>query len=138
LHEKVLAYVSGEIQGEKRMMPVNRLDERRRHPRIIHHLPVTVAADGYDFNTITQNISCVGAYCHLERYIPPFTKIMIRLTLPMLTIPLKQDNRVSCKGVIVRTEDAPMGGFNVAIYFNEIKENQRNKISRYINQFIPR
>ncbi|MCM8780721.1 MAG: PilZ domain-containing protein [Candidatus Omnitrophica bacterium] len=111
--------------------------DRRRYPRIVQALPLKVVADGYDLSTTTENISCIGAYCRLDRYIPPFTKIAVRLTLP---IPDKKTGRyteVECKGVVVRTEDNNKNGFNIAIYFNEIKENQRKKISRYINQFLP-
>jgi hypothetical protein len=45
--------------------------------------------------------------------------------------------QVECHGVIVRTEDDPQGGFNIAIFFNEIKDAQRSKITRYVNQFLP-
>ncbi|MFA5410335.1 MAG: PilZ domain-containing protein [Candidatus Omnitrophota bacterium] len=112
--------------------------ERRLHPRLEQELPVKVAANGYDFASLTQNVSCLGAYCHIDKYIPPFTKVAVRLTLPM------RNNRqqakscdVECKGVIVRTEDDSYSGFNIAIFFNEIKGSQRQKISRYISQFLP-
>ena len=49
--------------------------EKRLHPRIAHELPLRIAVNGYDFSTSTHNISCVGAYCHLDKYMPPFTKI---------------------------------------------------------------
>jgi hypothetical protein len=39
--------------------------------------------------------------------------------------------------VVVRTEDEDMGGFNIAIFFNDINDSQRQKISRYVNQFLP-
>jgi hypothetical protein len=44
---------------------------------------------------------------------------------------------VDCKGVIVRTDDESDGGFNVAIFFNDIKEAARNKIAHYVSQFLP-
>jgi hypothetical protein len=44
--------------------------------------------------------------------------------------------KVESNGVIVRTEDAKSGGFNIAIFFNEIKDEQRQKISRYISQAL--
>ncbi len=111
--------------------------ERRRHPRIEQKLPFNVAADGYGFATVTKNISCVGAYCHVHKYIPPFTKVAIRLSLPIMHKTGERDSNVECKGVVVRTEDDTGGGFNIAIFFNDIKDNQRNKISQYINQFLP-
>ena len=112
--------------------------ERRIHPRINQELPFKVAANGYDFSTSTQNISCVGAYCRIKKYIPPFTKVMVKLMLPIKGKEGGKNYTIDCEGVIVRTEDESKGGFNIAVFFNAIKDEQRKKISRYINQFIPR
>ncbi len=111
--------------------------ERRRHPRLEQKLPVSIVANGYDFSTVTQNISCVGAYCHISKYIPPFTKVAVKMCLPLVNRTVEKEAQVECKGVVVRTEDATTGGFNVAIFFNEIKESQQHKISSYIKQFLP-
>lgn len=111
--------------------------ERRDTPRIAKELPVNIIANGYDFVTNTQNVSALGAYCHIDKYVPPFTKIKIKMNLPMQENGLRQDRQVECEGVIVRTEDAASGGFNVAIFFNRIKEVPRQRISEYINQFLP-
>jgi c-di-GMP-binding flagellar brake protein YcgR len=112
--------------------------ERRRYPRIEKKLPLNVAANGYDFATVTQNISCIGAYCHVDKYIPPFTKIAIKMALPIINIDKPDASNIECKGVVVRTEDVKGGGFNIAIFFNAIENSQRKKISRYINQFLPK
>lgn len=107
--------------------------ERRQYPRIKEQLPLKIVTNGYDFITNTKDLSCVGAYCHVGKYIPPFTKIIAKLTLP-----LKNNNcDVECKGVVVRTDDEKKGGFNIAVFFNEIKNNHRQKITQYINQFLP-
>ncbi|MBI5144695.1 MAG: PilZ domain-containing protein [Candidatus Omnitrophica bacterium] len=111
--------------------------ERRQHPRVEQKLPVKIAANGYDFSTTTKNISCVGAYCRVAKYIPPFTKITVRLRLPVRTENRQNNYAVQCQGVVVRTEDEITGGFNIAIFFNRIRDEERQKISRYINQFSP-
>lgn len=111
--------------------------ERRQHPRLQQKLPFSVAADGYGFATETKNISCLGAYCHIDKYMPPFTKVAVKLALPVMDKEGTRDYNVECKGVVVRTEDDANGGFNIAIFFNEIKDTQRNKISRYVSQFLP-
>ncbi|MDP2940749.1 MAG: PilZ domain-containing protein [Candidatus Omnitrophota bacterium] len=111
--------------------------ERRIHPRVDHELPIRVAANGYDFATSTDNVSCVGAYCTINKYVPPFTKVMIKLTLPIQEEANKEKRTVECKGVIVRTDDQDKGGFNIAIFFNEIAEEQKKKIAKYINQLLP-
>jgi hypothetical protein len=109
--------------------------ERRLHPRLDHKLPLNLAVNGYDFSTSTHNISSVGAYCHLDKYMPPFTKISVKLSLPNKGQAGK-NTIVECKGVVVRTEDEVKGGFNLAIFFNEMREDQRKKIALYISQFL--
>ena len=112
--------------------------ERRQYPRIEEKLPLKIAVNGYAFATSTQNVSCVGAYCHLDKYIPPFTKIAVKVVLPVMSGAEIKNIEVDCKGVIVRTEDEKDGGFNIAVFFNEIKGDQRNKIAQYINQLLPK
>lgn len=116
----------------------NKKTERRQHPRIEERLPLKVAANGYDFVTSTLNVSCVGAYCHIDKYIPPFTKVMVKLSLPMAMAALNgnKNANIECKGVVVRSEDENKGGFNIAIFFNDIGDNQRQKISQYISQLL--
>jgi len=112
------------------------LKERRLHPRLEHKLPLNLAINGYDFSTSTHNISSVGAYCHLDKYMPPFTKICVKLSLPNKAKAGK-NTIVECKGVVVRSEDETKGGFNLAIFFNEIRNDQRKKIAQYVSQFLP-
>lgn len=111
--------------------------EKRQYPRINQALPIRVVANGYDFVTTTQNISCIGAYCNIARYIPPFTKIKIKLNLPVPENADKENAQVECSGVVVRTEDTQGGTFNIAVFFNKIQNGQRQKISQYLNQFLP-
>lgn len=113
--------------------------EKRLYPRIDHELPVRLTANGYDFSTTTQNISCAGAYCRINKYVPPFTKLAVKMLLPVVSEGKKQKINVECSGVIVRNEDSSQkNNFNIAIFFNEIKDAQRKKISRYISQFLPK
>ena len=111
--------------------------ERRLHPRICQELPIKVAANGYDFATSTHNVSCLGAYCSINKYVPPFTRVSVKLDLPVKSSAGSKNYNVECTGVIVRTEDKTNGGFNIAIFFNRIKEEEKKKISRYVNQFLP-
>ncbi len=111
------------------------IKERRLNPRLSHKLPLNLAVNGYDFSTSTHNISSVGAYCHLDKYMPPFTKISVKLSLPNKGQAGK-NTIVECSGVVVRTEDHVGGGFNLAIFFNRIADTQRKKIAQYISQFL--
>jgi len=79
--------------------------ERRQYPRIRQHLPLKIAVNGYDFATTTEDISCVGAYCRIDKYVPPFTKILVKLSLPVAANRKNNNGNVECNGVIVRTED---------------------------------
>ncbi len=126
-------------EGNRTMSKHLSNEEKRLYPRLNQKLPVKIAANGYDFATETKNISCIGAYCLIEKYIPPFTKVAVRLTLPLINDKKEQSNNVECKGVVVRTEDNEnQNGFNIAIFFNEMKINQRQKISQYLNQILPK
>jgi hypothetical protein len=118
----VLALVSRQIQRREKMTR-NPKSERRQHPRIEHSLPLNVMANGYDFTTTTQNVSCVGAYCHINKYMPPFTRVMVKLELPVATGKGNKNYSVECRGVVVRAEDEGRDGFNIAIFFNGIKDN---------------
>lgn len=111
--------------------------ERRKYPRIQQSLPIRVAVNGYDFMSSTRDISCVGTYCHIEKYMPPFTRVMVRLSLPIMNNTQSTFYDVACKGVVVRSEDGSSGGFNIAIFFNDIKEDVRGKIAQYVGQFLP-
>jgi len=120
----------------KKRAKINKEAERRQYPRISAQVPLKIAANGYDFITSTQNVSCVGAYCRIDKYVPPFTKINIKLSLPIVTKRAKKNCNVECKGVIVRSDDETSGGFNIAIFFNQINESQQKKISQYLSQFL--
>jgi hypothetical protein len=112
----------------------NNFLERRRHPRVAKELALKIKTDKYDLVTRTQNLSCIGAYCSVNKYIPALTKLSIMLLLP--TKGKNTHSKVQCKGVVVRTEDNPPSGFNVAIYFNDINQHEKEKISKYINQYL--
>ena len=131
----MLAQLYKKIQGREKMRKPKL--EKRQYPRIEQRVPLNIVANGYDFATTTQNISCLGAYCHIDKYIPPFTKIRVKLTLPIISNDKDNDCSVECNGVVVRTDDEKKGGFNIAVFFNQIKNNQRQKITQYISQCLP-
>jgi len=111
--------------------------ERRRYPRLIKELPLKLICEDYDLVTRTRDISCIGAYCCVDKYIPPMTKLAIVLLLPTDLEAGSATEKVQCKGVVVRTDNNEAKGFNIAIFFNEISERNKDKISRYVSRFIP-
>jgi hypothetical protein len=125
-------------QETKRRKEMNQhIQERRRQPRVKKEVPLKILTEGYDFVTQTKDISCIGTYCYVDKYIPPMTKLAITLLLPTRLKPGDANNKIQCKGVIVRTEPNSPEGFNIAIFFNEISQRDKYKISHYINQFLP-
>ncbi|MCM8762926.1 MAG: PilZ domain-containing protein [Candidatus Omnitrophica bacterium] len=107
-----------------------RRQERRKYPRINKNLPLSIALKGADFVVETKNISCGGAYCHVDRYIKPLTKLAICINLP------DTKRNIFCKGVVVRTEEAVPTGYNIAIFFNEIDKKDLNVLSNYIHHHL--
>lgn len=106
--------------------------ERRVHPRIDHQLPLNVAFNEYDFTTNTQNLSCLGTYCRIDKYIPPFTRVRVKLDLPIHD----EKCNVECDGVVVRSEDDADGSFDIAIFFNRIKDQARQRLTEYVSQHV--
>ena len=100
----------------------NSIAERRSYPRVDTVLPLGIKAGDFDIVTSTENISCVGAYCRVDKYLAPLTKLDIVLALNSRN----KNTKVKCRGVVVRTEpDTSLrtkGGYNIAIYFNGISE----------------
>jgi hypothetical protein len=39
-------------------------------------------------------------------------------------------------GVVVRSEGEHNGGFNIAIFFNQVRPEERKKIAAYISRFL--
>ena len=106
--------------------------ERRRYSRIKKPLPLKIKNEGFDIVTETKNISAYGTYCLIDRYLAPYTKLAIRLSLPSKG----RTGQINCRGVIVRTEENSDNIYNIAIYFNEIKKIDQKKISRYVDYYL--
>ena len=110
--------------------------EKRRFPRIEKELPLKIRTNECDLVTQTKNISCIGAYCSINRYIRPLTKLSIILLLPSMTKYKNKTFRIQCKGVVVRIEQRSHHGFDIAIFFNDITQRDKEKISKYVTQYI--
>lgn len=103
--------------------------EKRISPRIKKALSLLIKSDDADFVTETKDISYTGAYCHVDRNI----KLLIRLSIHMN---LPDGEEIRCHGVVVRVEEAVPTGYNIAIFFNEIDDDNREKLARFINQHV--
>ena len=108
--------------------------ERRRAPRIAEQIPVAIHDAGEELRTETKNISTAGAYCTLDRFIAPMTKLQLQCELPDGS----RRVRIHCSGVVVRIEpNVPSPDrtlYNVAIFFTELSERDRHAISHFIHR----
>ena len=107
------------------------LRERRRHPRASERVLMAVTGDGAALQTQTKNLSASGAYCTLDRFVPPMTKLDLQIDLPNG----RRRATIRCSGVVVRIEPAPTADaarYNIAIFFTELSERDRSAITRFI------
>ena len=117
------------------MSPNKSAQERRKHPRLFHNIPIKICQDKGDFVTDTVNISRSGAYCRVERPIEPMTKLKIHLLLPIVRRGKSSTKKITCHGIVVRSE--PIAGkedCHVAIFFNDISPKDSESIAEYVSQ----
>jgi hypothetical protein len=108
--------------------------ERRRSERVEGRVPLSIADPRGEFQAETRNLSAAGVYCTVKQFIPPMTKLQLAFELPDGA----RQTRVRCEGVVVRVEpvvaEADRGQYNLAIYFNELSEQHRAAIGRFVQQ----
>lgn len=113
------------------MMPT---PERRRAPRVAERIPLAISDGGAAITAETKNLSASGAYCTLDRFIAPMTKLQLQLELPDGA----RRTTITCEGVVVRVDpviDNPdRGAYHVAIYFTELRERDRSAITHFVRQ----
>ncbi len=114
--------------------------ERRKYPRVSEAVPCQLTVGGYTLVAETRNISCGGALCRLSSVVAPMTQMEISFQLPG-TIPGVSGRMIRCVGVVVRQEkekvlsagDASVR-FTTAIYFSELKQEDRRLIAEFVLQ----
>ena len=108
--------------------------ERRRHPRVKHNVPLKISSDEIDLVTDTHNLSCSGAYCQVSRNIEPMTKLKIHLLLPFKKKEKIVTKKITCEGVVVRSESVSgENRYNIAIFFNDLSRKDNQTLSEYIH-----
>ena len=109
--------------------------DRRRFLRISKNIAIKFKDKEVDFVTETKNISCIGAYCEVDTYLPLLTKLKITLLLPR-SKNSKTAKPIVCEGTVVRVERADNGveqnRYNIAIYFNQISKSDMKLIDIYV------
>ena len=106
--------------------------ERRQAPRVSERVSLAVADATAEFRTETTNLSTAGAYCTMDRFIPPMTKLQLQFELPNGS----RRVQVRCEGVVVRVEpvveSTEQGRYHVAIFFSEIADRDRTAIATFV------
>lgn len=112
--------------------------ERRKHPRITTQLPVELEQDTLSITTETRNLSCAGIYCQIQKPLPLMSKVAITMFLPWTSSNgVTARKKIKCEGVVVRSEptilaSASCAHHNVAIFFTDLAETERQIIARYV------
>jgi len=120
------------------MISVQPISERRKDLRLENNIPVKICQEGGDLVAETQNISRSGAYCLVDKYIAPMTKLKIHLLLASVDEGSKQARKVTCEGVVVRSEPVTDGtGYHLAIFFSDITQRDTEFITDYVRSYLP-
>ena len=107
--------------------------ERRRHLRLEKSIPIKISSGDMDIVTETKNLSCSGAFCLVDKFITPMTKLNVHLLLPLKRNNKMVSKRIHCEGVVVRSESAvDQDSFQTAIFFSDIS----SKDSQVIHEFV--
>jgi len=112
--------------------------EHRKHPRINERLQFKLKTNHFHIVTETINLSCIGAYCQVNKYIPLMTSLDIVLALPHVDKEGKFEY-VECNGLVVRVEKVSLdanghNAYNIAIYFSEIEDSEKQKIESFFER----
>jgi len=113
--------------------------EHRKHPRINERLQFKLKTNHFHIVTETINLSCIGAYCQVNKYIPLMTGLEIALALPHVDEECEIDY-VECNGLVVRVEKVSFdvntrNAYNIAIYFSEIEDSEKQMIESFVERY---
>lgn len=107
--------------------------ERRRHSRLEQTIPLRISDGGIDIVTETKNLSSSGAFCLVNKFITPMTKLKLQFMLPLKRNNKVVQQRINCVGVVVRSQSAvDQDSFQTAIFFSDITPRD----SQIIHEFV--
>lgn len=113
------------------------INERRGDPRLDNNIPVKICQESGDLVAETQNISRSGVYCRVNKHIEPMTKLKIHLLLSSPEEGKKETRKVSCEGVVVRSEPIEDGeGYHLAVFFSDITKRDAEYITDYVGAHL--
>ena len=112
--------------------------ERRLFPRLKdENLSLKLNSGDFDTVTHTLDISASGIYCKIDREIPIMSRVKIKLMVPDSMKSDKGMKELDVDGVIVREHPVIIDGvikhYDVAIFFDNLSEKNREIIQNYIS-----
>ncbi|HXS09533.1 MAG TPA: PilZ domain-containing protein [Candidatus Krumholzibacteria bacterium] len=112
--------------------------ERRGSTRVPARLSMEIVLGGDTATAESLNVSANGVYFASSAFIPLLTRLRVTLELPGDG---GATSRVSCDGVVVRTEpekeSASTREYQVACYFTDISETDKTRLESYILRHVP-
>lgn len=106
--------------------------ERRRSTRIGIKVRIELAFGGEALiNGVCLNIGEGGIFCETRKYVEPYTRVNIMITLP----DGDKSNEFSCEGIVIRAEKKGMKN-RAAIEFTRVEDMGRKSIRRYIDDTV--
>jgi len=115
------------------------MKDKRKSPRVTKSLPLKLSDAESDILTETKNISASGAYCTVNKPLEIMTKLNVVILVPVKKNKNKTIRKVNCSGVVVRNEYSADNGkypYKIAIYFNDLKSQDRRTLQSYITPFL--
>ena len=110
--------------------------ERRGTPRASKRVIVSLADASAELVTETTNLSASGAYCTVNRFIAPMTKLTMRFDLSDGAHPVT----IHCTGVVVRTEPSVPtphhARYSIAVFFSDLAERDRATITQFVREHV--
>jgi len=111
--------------------------ENRGYIRIKKNLPLKIkfSKEDSDFVIETHDISCSGAMCTADKYIPPMTKVALTFLLPQHGH--SPATKIQCSAVVVRINENPDNkNYDIGMFFSDIKDSEKSKLETYINNYL--
>ena len=109
-------------------------EERRQAPRVEERVWLALRGEATEFRAETKNLSTIGAYCVMDQFLAPMTKLQLEFELPDGA----RRVRIRGEGAVVRVEpvvdSVERGRYHVGIYFTQMSDEHRAAISRFVRQ----
>ena len=111
--------------------------EKRRHLRLEHNIPVKISSEHGDILTETKNLSCSGAFCRMSQRLEPMTRLKVYLLLPLRKSDKVTTKKITCQGIVVRTQAvAGEEYYDTAIFFSDIAPKDSHTINEFVESMM--